>query len=188
MKKLSDIISKKQAALSITAVVCAVVAFALFFVDAVTDAGGDGLEAYKIAFRASMGKMYFNAAAFIAFLLPLIGLVLTVIPCRKTKFYLLPAVLFAAAGVMMEMMFQIYQIPFNDEIRRLHVAAGERIAPAAIVAGWMSIGAAVCCGIKAFSPLKDISNTEAVCVPCDIDAGQDTAGEAVPIADGEKAD
>ena len=176
MKKLFSLLSKRQLILSIAAAVCALIAFALFFANAVTDPGGDGLEAYKIAFRVSMGKMYFNAAAFITFILPLIGLVLLVIPCRKTKFYLLPAVIFAVSGIMAELMFQIYQIPFDEEIRRMHLAAGERIAPAAIVAGWMAIGAAVCCFVKAFTPLN-FANTEAVCVPCGSDSGIDSGEE-----------
>ncbi|MDE6550670.1 MAG: hypothetical protein K2M44_04150 [Clostridia bacterium] len=163
---------KRQLILTAVIAVCAVIAFGLFFADAITDPGGDGLQAHKIAFRVSMGKMSFNAAAFIAYLLPLIAGVLSLIPYPENKWNLLPAILFAAAGIMIEFMFQIYQLPFSAEIRQLHVETGEGLADAAIIAGWLCFGATACCLFKSFyKGAESKPDSEVICRPCEQPVG-----------------
>lgn len=190
---------RRQLALTAIILLCAVIAFGLFFADAVTDPGGDGIQAHKIAFRVIKGEMHFNAAAFIAYLLPLIAAALSVIPYPDNRWNLLPAVIFAAAGIMIEFMFQIYQLPFSEEIRQLHVDTGEGLADGAIIAGWLCFAATACCLFKSFykGDGKE-SEREAICAPCgdvnedaaidrDKDSAQSQAAESVEN-DGEAVD
>lgn len=185
---------RRQLALTAVILLCAVIAFGLFFADAVTDPGGDGIQAYKIAFRVIKGDMHFNAAAFIAYLLPLIAAALSVIPYPDNRWNLLPAVIFAAAGIMIEFMFQIYQMPFSEEIRQLHVDTGEGLADGAIIAGWLCFAATACCLFKSFyKDERKSGEGKAICAPCgdaneDVAIGGDNESASIQAAESEVND
>ena len=95
-----------QLLLSVAAACFALVAFGLFFADAVGDKGGDGLPAFKIAFDVMIDGLHFNARAFFAYLIPLLCAAAVVLPFKEKKVY------YAAAFLL---------LAIQDIKRRLHV-------------------------------------------------------------------
>ena len=103
-----------QLLLSVAAACFALVAFGLFFADAVGDKGGDGLPAFKIAFDVMIDGLHFNARAFFAYLIPLLCAAAVVLPFKEKKVYYAAAFLLLAAGIVIF----FYERDIFDEVYR----------------------------------------------------------------------
>ena len=131
-----------QLLLSVASACFALVAFGLFFADAVGDKGGDGLPAFKIAFDVMIDGLHFNARAFFAYLIPLLCAAAVVLPFKEKKVYYAAAFLLLAAGIVIFFMKEIYLTKYTDELADMYIKAGVRLAAPAIVAGVFSLCAA----------------------------------------------
>ena len=80
LKKVFEKPTLLQLVLGLAAACFSLVAFGLFFADAVGDKGGDGLPAFKIAFDVMTDGLHFNARVFIAYLIPLLCAAATILP------------------------------------------------------------------------------------------------------------
>lgn len=136
-RKMKNVFEKPtllQLLLGIAAGCFALVAFGLFFADAVGDKGGDGLPAFKIAFDVMIDGLHFNARAFIAYFIPLLC-VAVVLPFKEKKVYYAAAFLLLAASVAIFLMREIYLSKYDAEIADMYRKGGVRLAVPAIIAG-----------------------------------------------------
>lgn len=186
LKKVFEKPSFIQIALSAAAACFSLVAFGLFFADAVGDKGGDGLPAFKIAFDVMTDGLHFNARAFIAYFIPLLCGAAVIFPFKEKKVYYASAFLLLAAGIVIFCMREIYLTKYSKELADMYRKAGVQLAVPAIIAGTFSLIAAALClarglvGVK-FKTEKG-KGTEAQAV-----AETGISGDAV-CAEGEKSE
>ena len=166
---------KRQLLLTLAAEVLAAVALGLFFAQGVTDAGGDGYETFRITFYSMARSFYFNAPLFIGYIFPLFVGILTFIPCKKGKVYLLFFAVLLACGVMCALTFECYLLPFDEEIKEFVTKSGTHVAAAPVAAACMTLLAAVLCAVKAFSPT------------CNSEEKPAPAEDAAPAQEGQEA-
>lgn len=152
---------KRQLLLSLAAEALAVVAFGLFFAKGVTDAGGDGLESFKITFFVMSRSFYLNVPLFIGFIFPMFILLFTFIPNKNSKVYLVPAFILLACGVMVACTYPCYLLPFTEEYAEMVDKSGVHISAEAAVAAAFIILAALLTAVKAFSPAPAYSSPAA---------------------------
>lgn len=182
LKNVFEKPSKAEFVLGLATSCFALVAFGLFFADAVGDKGGDGLPAFKIAFDVMIDGLHFNARVFFAYLIPLLCAAATVLPFKERKVYFAAAVLMLAAGIVMFCMKEIYLAKYDEELADMYRKAGVELAAPAIVAGTFSLiaaGLAVArgfCGVK-FAVGKDSEEKE--------NAGGENAQKADGIKEAE---
>lgn len=166
---------KKQLLLSAAIAVLCTISFGLFFAKGVTDAGGDGYETFRITFYSMARSFYFNAPLFIGYIFPLFVGILTFIPCKKGKVYLLFSAVLLACGVMCALTFECYLLPFDEEIKEFVTKSGTHVAAAPVAAACMTLLAAVLCAVKAFSPTRKEEEESA------------PAEDAAPVQEGQEA-
>lgn len=160
LKKVFEKPTLIQIALSTAAACFSLVAFGLFFADAVGDKGGDGLPAFKIAFDVMIDGLHFNVRAFIAYFIPLLCGAAVIFPFKEKKVFYASAFLLLAAGIVIFCMREIYLTKYSKELADMYRKAGVELAVPAIIAGTFSLVAAVLClarglvGVK-FKAKKD---------------------------------
>lgn len=165
LKNVFEKPTKAEFALGLATSCFALVAFGLFFADAVGDKGGDGLPAFKIAFDVMIDGLHFNARVFFAYLIPLLCAAATILPFKERKVYFAAAVLLFAAGIVIFCMKEIYLTKYDEELANMYRKAGVELAAPAIVSGVFSLiaaGLAVLrglCGVK-FAVKKDADGEE----------------------------
>lgn len=146
--------SRIQIFLSVAASAFALVAFGLFFADAVGDKGGDGLPAFKIAFDSMADGLHFNVRAFIAYLIPLASAIAVVFPFKDKKVYYAAAFLLLAAGVAIFCIREIYLTKYDADVADMYRKAGMSIAVPAIVAGVFCLAAAALSLLRGLAGVK----------------------------------
>lgn len=153
-KKVFEKPTLLQLLLGIAAACFALVAFGLFFADAVGDKGGDGLPAFKIAFDVMVDGLHFNARAFFAYLIPLICAAAVILPFREKKVFYAAAFLLLAAGIVIFFMKEIYLTKYESDVADMYRKAGVSLAAPAIVAGVFSLAAAGLSLLRAMAGVK----------------------------------
>lgn len=154
LKKVFEKPTLLQEVLGVAAACFALVAFGLFFADAVGDKGGDGLPAFKIAFDSRADGLYFNARAFFAYIIPLLCAAAVILPFREKKVFYAAAFLLLAAGVVILFMREIYLTKYDSEVADMYRKAGVSLALPAIIAGVFSIIAAGLSLLRALAGVK----------------------------------
>lgn len=154
LKKVFEKPTLLQLLLGIAAACFALVAFGLFFADAVGDKGGDGLPAFKIAFDVMTDGLHFNARAFFAYLIPLICAAAVILPFREKKVFYAAAFLLLAAGIVIFFMKEIYLTKYESDVADMYRKAGVSLAAPAIVAGVFSLAAAGLSLLRAMAGVK----------------------------------
>lgn len=142
LNKVFEKPTRVQLLLSVAASCFALVAFGLFFADAVGDKGGDGLPAFKIAFDSMIDGLHFNARAFIAYLIPVLCAAAVILPFKEKKVYFAAAFLLLAAGIAIFCMREIYLTKYESDLADMYRKAGVSLAVPAITAGVFSMAAA----------------------------------------------
>lgn len=154
LKKVFEKPTLLQLLLGIAAACFALVAFGLFFADAVGDKGGDGLPAFKIAFDVMVDGLHFNARVFFAYLIPLICAAAVILPFREKKVFYAAAFLLLAAGIVIFFMKEIYLTKYESDVADMYRKAGVSLAAPAIVAGVFSLAAAGLSLLRAMAGVK----------------------------------
>lgn len=154
LKKVFEKPTLLQLLLGVAAACFALVAFGLFFADAVGDKGGDGLPAFKIAFDVMIDGLHFNARAFFAYLIPLICAAAVILPFREKKVFYAAAFLLLAAGIVIFCMKEIYLTKYESDVADMYRKAGVSLAAPAIVAGVFSLVAAGFSLLRAMAGVK----------------------------------
>lgn len=181
LKKVFEKPTLLQILLGTAATCFSLVAFGLFFADAVGDKGGDGLPAFKIAFDVMTDGLHFNARVFIAYLIPLLCAVALILPFKEKKVYYAAAFLLLAAGIVIFCIKEIYLMKYESDIADMYRKAGVGIAVPAIIAGTFSLIAALLALLRGMAGVKFAVADK----PSD---GEGEVAETQGAKDAEKAD
>lgn len=154
LKKVFEKPTCLQLFLSVAASCFALVAFGLFFADAVGDKGGDGLPGFKIAFDVMIDGLHFNARAFIAYLIPLLCAAAAILPFKDKKVYFAAAFLLLAAGVTIFFMKEIYLTKYDKDLADMYRRAGVSLATPAIVAAVFSLISSALCLLRGLAGVR----------------------------------
>lgn len=154
LKKVFEKPSRLQLLLSVAASCFALVAFGLFFADAVGDKGGDGLPGFKIAFDSMIDGLHFNARAFIAYLIPVLCAAAVILPFRDKKVYFAAAFLLFAAGIAIFCMREIYLTKYDKDLAEMYRRAGVSLAAPAVISAVFSLVSSALCVLRGTAGVK----------------------------------
>lgn len=154
LKKVFEKPTCLQLFLSVAASCFALVAFGLFFADAVGDKGGDGLPGFKIAFDVMIDGLHFNARAFIAYLIPLLCAAAAILPFKDKKVYFAAAFLLLAAGIAIFCMREIYLTKYDKDLADMYRRAGVSLAAPAVISAVFSLVASALSLLRGLAGVK----------------------------------
>lgn len=154
LKKVFEKPSRLQLLLSVAASCFALVAFGLFFADAVGDKGGDGLPGFKIAFDSMIDGLHFNARAFIAYLIPVLCAAAVILPFKERKVYFAAAFLLLAAGIAIFCMREIYLTKYDKDLADMYRRAGVSLAAPAVISAVFSLVASALSLLRGLAGVK----------------------------------
>ena len=190
-KKVFEKPTLLQLVLGIAAACFSLVAFGLFFADAVGDKGGDGLPAFKIAFDVMTDGLHFNARVFIAYLIPLLCAAATILPFKEKKVYYAASFLLLAAGIVIFCIKEIYLAKYESDIADMYRKAGVSIAVPAIIAGVFSLIASALSLLRGMAGVKfavkdNPTEGDAAAVNDDAQGGAEDGGAAAEEKEEER--